>query len=395
MTKYIVCLGDGMADEPIASIGNKTPLQAARTPNMDYFSELGCNGLVHTVPGPFPPGSDVANMGILGYNPELYYTGRAPIEAASLGLTLQPTQIAFRCNLVSIQNGVMTSFTSDHISTEDATELIQYLNTCFANENITFYPGVSYRHIAVLEDTYNHLSTTPPHDITDKPVADFLPKGDEQDFVRYLMEKSAEYLKDHPINVRRRAEGRHATTHIWLWSQGKMPQLPSFKSQFGVTGGIVTAVDLLKGLGKLSGLETPFVEGATGFIDTNYKGKIEASFSILDRHDFVYIHIEAPDEAGHLGDVDIKIKAIEDFDTHVMGPVREYVATHDDVRVLILPDHPTPCAIKTHTSSPVPFVLYSKTMEKDAVRHYDEASAAEGSLSFSTPWDLMHQFVSK
>lgn len=395
MTKYIVCLGDGMADEPIVKLGNKTPLQFANTPHMDWIASQGISGMVHTVPQGFSPGSDVANMGILGYKPQDYYTGRAPIEAAALGIQLNDTEIAFRCNLVSIENGIMKSFTSDHITTEEASEIIQELNAGMAEEDIRFFSGVSYRHIAVMPNTYTHVTSTPPHDITDKLIKDYLPKGQGENVLQRLFEKSEALLKKSSINQKRIEKGLLPATHIWLWSQGSIPVFPSYQEKYALSGGIVTAVDLLKGLGKLANLETPDIPGATGFVDTNYENKMAAAFDILSRHDFVYIHIEAPDESGHLGDVDLKVKAIEDFDQKVVGPVVDYYKKEEDVRILVLPDHPTPCKYKTHTHAPVPFAMTFSGIPKDKVQTYDEIANSESPYEVQTPWDLMNYFLGK
>ena len=387
--KVIICLGDGMSDEPIPALGGKTPLQVAHTPNMDAIAQRGQAGLIHTVLPGMSPGSDVANMGLLGYDPRLYYTGRGPIEAASLGIVPDAHEIVFRCNLVNIQAGKMHSFTSGHIETADADALLQVLNTHFAGRGIRFYTGVSYRHIMVADQSFLGLSCTAPHDITDKAVADYWPKGDNEKALMAVIEEARGVLASASKNAERLAAGKYAATDIWPWSQGRLPALPSFMSAFGVTGGIVTAVDLLRGLGCLSGLETPHVPGATGFLDTNYAGKVAAGLALLETGDFAYIHIEAPDECGHLGDFQKKIQAIEDFDRHVVGPVLAYMETHPDVRVAVLPDHPTPCALKTHTSDPVPVAVAGVGLVPDKTMAYDEFSVREGDLRFSVPWALL------
>jgi 2,3-bisphosphoglycerate-independent phosphoglycerate mutase len=387
--KVIVCLGDGMSDEPIAALGNKTPLQVAHTPNMDAIAKRGQAGLIHTVLPGMSPGSDVANMGILGYDPRLYYTGRGPIEAASLGIVPGENEIVFRCNLVNILDGTMNSFTSGHIETADADALLAVLNQTFLGRGIRFYTGVSYRHIMVVDKAFLGLSCMAPHDITDKPVAAYWPRGDAAEGLLAIITEAREVLANAETNRVRQAAGKLAATDIWPWSQGALPSLPSFVSEFGVTGGIVTAVDLLRGLGCLSGLETPFVPGATGFLDTDYAGKVAAGLALLETGDFAYLHIEAPDECGHLGDYTKKIQAIEDFDRHVVGPVMAYMDTHPNVRVAVLPDHPTPCALKTHTSDPVPVAIAGAGISPDNAVAYDEFAVREGVLRFSVPWALL------
>lgn len=395
MTKYIICLGDGMADEPLASLNNKTPLEYANSPEMDALAKAGQTGLVHTVPEGCHPGSDVANMGILGYDPRNYYTGRGPIEAASMGITPNKNQIIFRCNLVTIENNIMKEFTAGHISDAEGEALMAELNEHFQSESdIQFFSGVGYRHIVLLNQKFLNLKTTAPHDILDRNVTTFLPQGDLQNEMEAFILEAREVLKNSKINKHRIEKGLPAATDIWPWSQGRLPELPSFKTKFGKTGGIITAVDLLKGLAQLTGLEAPQVEGATGFMDTNYANKLAESLRILDTHDFVYIHVEAPDECGHMGDEKLKTKAIEDFDKEIIGPIRAYVEKNPDTVVLVLPDHPTPCHLKTHTSKAVPFILYSPALVPDQSQHYSEKEAESGSLKFSYPWELLSHFLS-
>lgn len=378
-----------MADEPIDALGGKTPLQFAKTPNMDAVVRRGQAGLIHTVLPGMSPGSDVANMGILGYDPRLYYTGRGPIEAASLGIQPGADEIVFRCNLVHIREGCMHSFTSGHIETSDADALLGLLNAHFFGRGIRFYTGVSYRHIMVVDKQYLGLSCTAPHDITDNPVAAYWPQGASATAMYDVITEARQVLAAAEVNAARLVQGKYPATDIWPWSQGTVPVLPSFHTLFGVHGGIVTAVDLLKGLGRLGGLSVPDVPGATGFLDTNYAGKVAAGLAQLETGHFAYIHIEAPDECGHLGDYTKKIQAIEDFDRHVVGPVLAYMASHQDVRVAVLPDHPTPCAIKTHTSNPVPVAVAGAGIAPDAAIAYDEFSVRDGVLAFDMPWGLI------
>ncbi|MGE4170498.1 MAG: cofactor-independent phosphoglycerate mutase [Candidatus Margulisiibacteriota bacterium] len=393
MPKFIVCLGDGMADLPIDRFNGKTPLQFAKTPNMDWLAAKGQSGLVHTVPAGLNPGSDVANMGILGYDPRLYYTGRGPIEAASMGVPVEDNQVIFRCNLVTLQDGVMADFTAGHITTEEADAILVSLNAHFEGRGLTFFTGVSYRHILRMDQRFLDLKTHAPHDVTDKAVAPYWPSGSTAAELMALVDEAAELLRTHPVNVGRLSEGKKPVTHIWPWSQGRYPSLPSFKEIWGLTGGIVTAVDLLRGLATLTGLESPAVKGATGFLDTNYEAKVQAGLEILKNNDFLYLHVEAPDECGHMGDPELKVQAIEDFDREIVGRVLDYVAKHDDVHVLVLPDHPTPCALKTHSHAPVPYALYYSGIEADAVQAYDETSATGSGVEFDTPWDLMRHFL--
>lgn len=395
MSKYIICLGDGMADEPLDYLGDKTPLQAAQKPNIDYFAQKGKVGLVHTVPQGMYPGSDVANMAILGYDPRDYYTGRGPIEAAAMTIQVPQGLMVFRCNLVTIEDGIMKDFTSGHISNDEGAALFKELSDHFPKDTAQFFPGVGYRNIILVEEKFANLKCTAPHDITDKPVEPFLPKGPLENEMLAFIKKCQEILQNSKVNQERLKQGKSPATSIWPWSQGPMPKMPSFKETHHKTGGIVTAVDLLRGLAQLTGLEFPYVEGATGFLDTNYKGKMDAAFDILDRHDFVYIHIEAPDECGHMGDGKLKTKAIEDFDTHVIAKVKKYVEKNPDTHVLILPDHPTPCYIKTHSHAPVPFVWYSPDQEGPHADTYNEKSAQNTGLEIATSWGLTSEFLKK
>ena len=394
MTKYIICLGDGMADHPIKQLNNKTPLSYAKTPAMDWVARKGRLGMVHSVPNGLHPGSDVANMGILGYNPKQYYTGRGPIEAASMGVPLPEGKLIFRCNLVTIQDEKMLEFTAGHITTEESHQLIDELNNAFNGEGVQFFPGVSYRHIVVLDEKYKDLVCCAPHDILDQSIADYTPKGVEERGMENIMAKAQKVLTQSKINQKRREADLAEANSIWPWSQGKYPSLPSFKEKYNLTGGIITAVDLLKGLAKLAGLSAPDVKGATGFLDTNYKGKVESALDILKKEDFVYLHVEAPDEAGHMGDERLKVKAIEDFDQNIVAPVLSYVKNNSDVRMMVLPDHPTPCAIRTHTSDPVPFCMYGHEVGEDNhQKGYSEAYADESTYVFETPWQLTDTFL--
>lgn len=360
--KYIILIGDGMSDDPIEELDGKTPLQAANTPNMDMLAQKGSIGLVKNVPEGYPPGSDVAILSVLGYDPAKYYTGRSPLEAASIGVKLAADDLAARCNLVTLSQKdgkvFMDDFSADHITTDEARKIIKDIDKELGKEGIRFYPGVSYRHLMVWSGGPDGLETTPPHDITGKEIKDYLPKGSgAQKFIQ-LMNASQMLLKGHSINVKREEEGHKPANSIWLWGQGRAPKMPTIKQRFGIEGSIISAVDLLKGLGIYAGLKVVNVPGATGYLDTNYRGKAEYALKELETRDFVCVHVEAPDEAGHNGDLKGKIKAIEDFDKEVVGRVLDGLSQFKHYRMLVLPDHPTPIARKTHTRAPVPFAMY-------------------------------------
>ena len=358
-----------MADYPIDELGGRTPLEAAATSHMDWLASHGVFGLAHTIPKGFPPGSDVGNMSILGYDPALYHTGRAPLEAASMGVSLGRDDIAFRCNLVTL-NGepsdcVMEDFTAGHISTEEAGKMVRDIDRELGGNGLEFHPGVSYRHLMVWRGGRETMTTTPPHDITDRKIAGYLPKGEGSDVLRDLMKRSQELLTRHAVNGERERRGERKATSIWLWGQGKAPALPSLSERFGISGGVISAVDIINGLGIYAGLERIHVPGITGYFDTNYKGKGEFGVRTLAEKDLVFIHVEAPDEAGHMGDLEKKIKAIEDFDEKVVGTVLQGLSAREDWKLLLLPDHPTPIALKTHVSDPVPFVLFSSAEKEE------------------------------
>lgn len=383
--KYVILIGDGMADEPIDELGGKTPLEFASTPYLDSLAGTGKLGLFQTVPPGMPPGSDVANLSILGYDPRKYYSGRAPLEAASIGVKLSPTDIAFRCNLVTLiqKDGsfVMDDYSAGHISTDEAKGIIETLDKEFSKEGVRFYTGTSYRHLMVSK-AGGKFKTTPPHDISDKKIDEHLPKGDGADKLLRLMELSRVVLKDHPVNKKRTSAGKKPATSIWLWGQGFAPAMPTIKERFGVEGSIISAVDLMKGIGIYAGLEVLKVPGVTGYIDTNYKGKAEYALKTLETKDFVCVHVEAPDEAGHNGNLKDKLRAIEDFDREIVGPVLAGLEKFGEYRVLAMPDHPTPISIKTHTPDPVPFALCTmggKRGERGSLK-FSEREAGETGL---------------
>lgn len=389
--KFIVILGDGMADRPIKSLKGKTPLQAAHTPNMDLLAREGKCGLAITVPEGMPPGSDVANLSVMGYDSHKYYTGRAPLEAAAMGVRLEEDDIAFRCNLVTVENGVMSDYSAGHITSEEGRELIRALKPLMPAGRL--YAGVSYRNLLVLRAGAKAVCT-PPHDITDRPIADYLPRGKDAEQLIGLMDAAKPLLASHPVNLKRIAEGKRPANMIWLWGQGPAPAMPTFQEKFGLLGAVISAVDLLKGIGVYAGLEVIDVPGATGTIDTNYEGKVEAALEALKRVDFVYLHIEAPDEAAHEGDLALKIRALEIFDQKVVGPVIEGLkASGEDWRVLLLPDHATPIEIKTHSHDPVPFAVMGRGIKPDSVESFDEVAAMGGGYGVVEAMELLEMMT--
>jgi len=381
--KYVIVHGDGMADWPCDQLDRRTPLEAARKPNMDRVASLGELGLVATIPAGMPPGSDVGTMTMLGYDPKRYHTGRAPIEAASQGLPLTARDVVFRMNLVNLRgagdSAVMADFTAGHISSEEAAQLVGAIQQELGSEELHFYPGVSYRHMMVWRDGPAGASLTPPHDISDKPVAGHLPRGEGAQRLRALMEQAATILAGHPVNRHRSEQGKPAATNVWFWGQGRRPTVPSYRERFGVSGAVISAVDLVRGLGRLAGLEIINVPGATGFLDTDYAAKARYGLAALEKCDFLLLHIEAPDEAGHMGRADLKVQALERIDELIVGPLLDGLPRLGDFRLLLMPDHATPCALKTHSGEPVPFALLSSDalrIGRAVPRRYTEAVAA-------------------
>lgn len=399
--KYVVILGDGMADYPMQQLDNKTPLQYAKKPNIDMLAKKGTVGLVKTVPDGIAPGSDAANLSVMGYTPKIYYTGRSPLEAVSMGIELLPTDVALRCNLVYLSeeepeyaDKTMIDYSSDEISTEESKVLIKAVNDALKTDSVTFYPGISYRHCMVWSNGKTGLGCTPPHDILEKKIIEYLPK-EESGLLLDLMKKSYGILKDHPVNKARRERGLRPANSIWLWGEGKKPALSSFKEKYNKTGTMISAVDLLKGIGLCAGLESIDVEGATGNIHTNFLGKAKAAIEALDSgKDFVYVHVEAPDECGHRYEIENKVKSIELLDSQVVQPILEGLKKFDAYRVLVLPDHPTPLSLRTHTSEPVPFVLYDSTTEvASPASGYDEAEAKKTGVFIEDGYTLMDLFI--
>ncbi len=398
--KYIVIIPDGMADEPIQELGNKTPLEVARRPNMDYMAQHGMTGLVQTIPPGMQPGSDIGNMALLGYDPRTSHTGRAPLEAANLNIVLKDDEVAFRCNLVTVGNGKMVDYSAGHISSKEAVILIEALNSQIVQEGVRFYPGKSYRHLLVLEtrrpQEYLKIKTYPPHDILNKEIKAYLPsKGPASEMLLMLMEKSKTIFEHHSVNQVRIDLKENPANMIWLWGQGIRPSFPSFREKFGVEGAIISAVDLVNGIGRLAGLEVIDVPGITGYYDTNYSGKAQYALEALKTKDCVYIHIEAPDEAGHNGDWQAKIGSIERIDKDIVGAILNYFGEYEEVRILVVPDHPTPVALRTHTDDPVGFVMYGSGIPHDGSEKFTEASAQEKGLRFKNGESLIREFMKK
>lgn len=392
--KYIIIVGDGMADYPIPELGNRTPLQYANTFNMDMIAKKGISGTVKTIPEDLPPGSDVANLSVIGYDPKIYYTGRGPLEAGSMGIKLESDDIAYRCNIVTVSDEIMVDYSSGHISSEESHELINFVAERLENKEIRLYPGISYRHLLVHKNGSESLKCTPPHDITGKKYTDYLPMGDGQEIIRQLMEKSLSILKEHPINKKRISEGKNPGNMLWPWGQGRTPKMPTLLEKYGLRGSVISAVDLIKGIGFYAGLDIIDVPGATGYLDTNYIGKAEYALDSLQRKDLVWVHVEAPDEAGHSGDVRLKIRAIEDFDSKVVGTIiKEMDKNNTEYMLLVLPDHLTPISVKTHVHGKVPFALCGTYVKPDNIDSFNEVSADSGSLHFENGYELMSYFV--
>jgi 2,3-bisphosphoglycerate-independent phosphoglycerate mutase len=420
--KYVIIVGDGMADYPIEGLKGKTPLMVAKTPHMDWLARHGEMGLVRTVPDGFNPGSEIANLSIFGYDPIQYYTGRGPLEAASLGVKLRPDDIAFRCNLITLQfQGTkifMEDFSAGHITDDEAKRVIMDLNKVMGTNDIQFFPGVSYRHLMVLKDgaakysNLEKLKLTPPHDIIGKEISSFLPEihgGGGGDQILFLMNESQRLLKDHSINLAREAKGLKPANSIWLWGQGRSPQMITLKERFGIEGYVISAVHLLKGIGIFAGLEVLEVPGATGYFDTNYDGKAQYALRGLKEKDFVYVHVEAPDEAGHMGDLRLKIEAIEAFDEKIVGAILKGMSDFEGYKILVLPDHPTPLSVRTHTADPVPYVIYpvrkrgwrkngvypTEDRGKEAtIEGFDEVSAQRSGIFIEKGFKLIERFLS-
>jgi len=403
--KYIIIIGDGMADNIKACPGGKTPMMAAKKPVMDMLAKKGRTGMLVTIPEDMPAGSSVANLGILGYEQHKCYQGRGVLEAASMGVDIKPEEVAMRCNIICIQDEKIKTHSAGHISTEDGTTLIQYIDKKLGDENIKFYPGVSYRHLLVLKDATTDILLTPPHDELGTAVKEVMPKAKNDkgtktaELIDSLIRKSWELLKDHPINKERIKQGKDPANSIWPWSPGYKPEMQTLKDRFGINGAVISAVDLINGLGVYAGLDVIKVKGATGLYDTNYEGKADAAIEALKNHDFVYVHVEASDEAGHEGDYDLKKKTIEYLDKRLIQRILDNLdKINEKVRIAVLPDHPTPIDIKTHTRNPVPFLIYDigdKGEGADKVEKLDETNPKEGGYGLLKGDEFIRVFFRK
>lgn len=402
--KYLVVLCDGMADTPNAALGGKTPMECAHKPNMDALAKNAEVGMCRTVAAGLKPGSDVANLSVMGYDPAVCYTGRSPLEAASIGVDLKPTDVALRCNTVTLsseenyEDKTMVDYCAGDISTEEAHQIIETVEKELGSDIYKFYGGVSYRHCLVVDNGTTDLGNmTPPHDISGRVIGEYLSKSENAAPLIDLMKKSYEILKNHPVNIERRKKGLHEANSIWLWGEGRRPRLENFKEKNGVSGCVVSAVDLLKGIGICAGMETPEVEGATGYIDTNFEGKTQAGIDAFKRGtDLVYLHFEAPDECGHRGEAQNKVKAIEMIDSRVLTKMLDYLnGCGDDYRILIMPDHPTPLETMTHSSAPVPFLIYDSRKKENGVSSFTEKNAAETGEFVEHGPDIMSMLLEK
>lgn len=399
--KYLVMLCDGMADYPIEALGGKTPLESAETPCMDRLAKTSEIGLVKTVADGMKPGSDVANLSVLGYDPKVYYTGRSPLEAGSIGIDMKKTDVSLRCNLVTLtdesnyEDKTILDYCADDISTAEAEILIKYIAENLDNEEFKFYSGVSYRHCLIWDNgTLDIGNMTPPHDITGKPIKEYVPVHENAQKLYDLMKKSYDLLKDHPVNKARVEKGLRPANSIWLWGEGVRANLDAFEEKYGVKGSMISAVDLLKGIGKFSGMNVVNVEGATGYIDTNFEGKAKAAIEeFKNGQDFVYIHVEAPDECGHRNEMENKVKSISLIDKLVLAPVVEELEKMGDFRVLVTPDHPTPLSLKTHTNDPIPYMIYDSREKKNGAESYNEKTAEASGIYIAEGYTLMKEFL--
>jgi 2,3-bisphosphoglycerate-independent phosphoglycerate mutase len=401
--KYVIIHGDGMADWPCNELGGKTPLEAARKPNMDLLATRGILGLTATIPAGMPSGSDVGTMSMLGYDPRRYHTGRAPIEAASQGIAMGPADVVFRMNLVSLAPGAagaqtMNDFTAGHITSEEAARIVDDLRRELAGDGIEFFNGVSYRHLMVWRYGIGNTKLTPPHDISGKEISTHLPEGEGSERLRNLMKRAAMILSGHPVNAARRAAGKPAANSVWFWGQGTRPAVPTLKERFGIDGSVISAVDLVNGIGRLAGLAPIKVPGATGFLDTDYGAKARYGLESLKNHDFLLLHIEAPDEAGHMGRADLKTEAIEKIDELIIGPMLPALAAMGEFAILLQPDHATPSKLKTHSSEPVPFALLtSKEYSRMSApgRRYTEAAGKSTGIEVGDGYRLIESLLGK
>jgi 2,3-bisphosphoglycerate-independent phosphoglycerate mutase len=382
--KYIVVVCDGMSDRPLEELGGKTPMEVARKPNMDYIASKGNNGTARTIYDDLPADSGVANLTVMGYDPHKYYPGRGPLEAMNMNIELGPNDIALRCNTITEKDGILDDYSAGHITSEEARELIDFANEEFGNKHVSFHAGIKYRHVMVLKSKYSpDLKCMPPHDIVGARIKDNMVRpgnakaNETAELLNDIIVRSRELLPDHPVNVRRAKQGKNQANMLWPWGPGKKPMMPSFKSMFGVSGSIISAVDIVKGIGRVAGLEVINVKGATGYLDTNYEGKADAALESLKERSLVYVHIESTDESGHEGNLKHKIQAIEDIDKRVIGRILDKI--DGDYTIGITPDHATPIAVRTHTNDLVPLEIYStKKNKEDQVKKYSEKEARKG-----------------
>lgn len=403
LVKYIVILGDGMSDYPVEELGGKTPLEVAKKPNIDYLCTRGEVGLVNNVPDSLSPGSDVANLAAMGYDPEKYYSGRSPLEAVSIGVDMKDTDIVFRCNVVTVtedeenyEDKIILDHSADEITTEEAAQLIETIQEHFGNEMFKFYPGVSYRHALVWDKGGDKFNLTPPHDILERRIGDYLPSGEDSAMLLDMMKRSYDILNNHPVNIARAERGLKKANTIWIWGEGRKPMLDSFQEKYGIKGSVISAVDLIKGIAICAGMESIDVEGATGNVHTNFDGKAKAAVDALKSGaDYIYIHMEAPDECGHRHEVENKVKSIELIDAKVVAYIKEKLdEMGEDYRMLVLPDHPTPLCLRTHTRDAVPYIIYDSAEEKDSgIDSYTESNAAKSGIVIEKGHDLMSRFI--
>jgi 2,3-bisphosphoglycerate-independent phosphoglycerate mutase len=391
--KYILLVPDGAADEPLPELDGKTPLEAARTPYLDDLAKNGTVGVVNVTPPGMYPGSDAANMALLGYDPREHYTGRGPVEAAAMEIPMDARDVAFRCSLVTTDGEKMLDYSAGHVATEEARPLIELAAQKLGTRQMHLFPGVSYRHILLWNDGPMEVQTFPPHEHMGEPLAEILPVGEREERLRQFIWDSLELLDDHPYNRRRREEGRPPANTLWPWGQGRAPQLPSFFRKRGMTGAVIAAVDVVKGLGRLTGLEVVRVPGATGYFDTDYFAKARCALDALNRHPFVWIHVEAPDEAGHAGSIDEKIKAIENIDRLVVGPLLDGLKKLDDFRLLVAPDHATPIATRGHRANPIPYLLFDSRRSRTNRIPYDERAVHENVPHVEEGWRLIEELL--
>ncbi len=398
--KYLVLLLDGMADYPCPQLGGKTPMQKANKPNIDRLCQTAEIGLAKTVPDNFKPGSDVANLSVMGFNPQSCYTGRSPLEAASIGINLKDTDVTLRCNLVTLSDEdnygdkTMVDYCAGDIDTKTAAELIKFIQSKLGNDRYSFYPGVSYRHCLVVQNGTTDLGNmTPPHDISGKRIGEYLSRSENAKELIDMMKQSYDLLKEHPLNIERIKSGKRPANSVWFWGEGKKPQIPEFFGLHNKKGAVISAVDLLKGIGKCAKMEVPDIKGATGYIDSDFTAKEQAAQKLFDNNDMVYIHMEAPDECGHRGEIENKVKSIEIIDSMVVGPIIKYLESKGDFRVLIMPDHPTPLSIRTHSRDPVPFLIYDSRKKYNGAHTFTEETAKQSGIYIEQGYTVMSRLL--